>query len=496
MKQLLRSVGAAAVLACALTMGVRAVELVLPEATAGEPYYYELPAVEGGRSAMASGTLPPGMNVSASEDGAGQMHIVLQGTAAAPGAYAFSVTVNDVEGTELMCFNASLAVLGTAAPVDTPPPETPAPGTPPEETEPPQAGAYTTWIEILTLPVRDSYAVGERIDPTGLTLRLWQSDGSCRDAGEGYTIAPETALAPGAQTVSVTCEGCVAGFVVEVRPQSELTAPTFTRQPEGALLGYGEPCTLYAAATAPAGTLRWQWYRGESEDKSLFVPVGGSPELPLDTHRAGKYYYFARVSCTDGVQSAETDSQVVQVRVMAEKPLIVSQPRELSVPVGTDCELRVEARLTGNGLLSYLWYRSTRPDMNTMTPIDRGRETEATLHIDSSLPGVGYYCVLVSGSENGEITSVYSEIVAVQIRSGEEEAAPTPTAGPAETSTPVAEPPATRPPQPVTPPDDPEPDTALPRLILAGVLGAGVGAGVVLGLRKSRRSRRKDAADR
>lgn len=36
MKQLLRSVGAAAVLACALTMGVRAVELVLPEATVGE----------------------------------------------------------------------------------------------------------------------------------------------------------------------------------------------------------------------------------------------------------------------------------------------------------------------------------------------------------------------------------------------------------------------------------------------------------------------------
>ena len=50
MKQLLRSVGAAAVLACALTMGVRAVELVLPEATAGEPYHYELPAVEDAKT--------------------------------------------------------------------------------------------------------------------------------------------------------------------------------------------------------------------------------------------------------------------------------------------------------------------------------------------------------------------------------------------------------------------------------------------------------------
>jgi Ig-like domain CHU_C associated len=87
------------------------------------------------------------------------------------------------------------------------------------------------------------------------------------------------------------------------------TAPVINTQPASVSTSYNGTATLSVAATASAGTLTYQWYKGASGDQSIPVGSGGTtfttPQLTEDTQ------YWVRV--TRGTCSTDSDAANVYV---------------------------------------------------------------------------------------------------------------------------------------------------------------------------------------
>ena len=71
-------------------------------------------------------------------------------------------------------------------------------------------------VEISSLPAKITYETGEKLDTTGLTLRLIYSDGSERTVTSGYHTSGFSSVNPGLCTVTVTYEGYSRAFMVNI----------------------------------------------------------------------------------------------------------------------------------------------------------------------------------------------------------------------------------------------------------------------------------------
>ena len=71
-------------------------------------------------------------------------------------------------------------------------------------------------VSVLTPPTKTSYIYKEKLDTTGLKLFVTYSDGSTETVKSGYKVSHETMTKTGAQTITVTYEGCTAQFGVDV----------------------------------------------------------------------------------------------------------------------------------------------------------------------------------------------------------------------------------------------------------------------------------------
>ncbi len=80
--------------------------------------------------------------------------------------------------------------------------------------------AALTKIAIETMPEKTTYTVGERFDPTGLTLTATYSDGSTQMIPSGFVCTPTTLTTAGMQTVTVTYESKPTTLIVTVLPDS------------------------------------------------------------------------------------------------------------------------------------------------------------------------------------------------------------------------------------------------------------------------------------
>lgn len=103
--------------------------------------------------------------------------------------------------------------------------------------------------------------------------------------------------------------------------RAQLPAPVISVQPQGAEAETGTPVTLSVSATAPEGTLYYQWYRAEdSTAAGTAIPDANSPTLTV-TDAMGTGYYYVGVWCADGeIASQLTVSQLAYVRFTAPSP--------------------------------------------------------------------------------------------------------------------------------------------------------------------------------
>ncbi len=196
------------------------------------------------------------------------------------------------------------------------------------------------------------------------------------------------------------------------------------------------PAQAAAEETLPSGTVGTTYrhdFAAVTGGQHVSVATGALPAgLSLSgsydaTSDSGTYYiagtptaagnYSFTVAFSDGTQVVSELACTISVAAApaAEMPVITAQPASLTVGVGDAASLSVTAQLQGAGALSYLWYSASANDMSAMTAINRGTETGQTLNANTSAEGVTYYCVMVTNSENGHLSSVYSGIASVTV---------------------------------------------------------------------------------
>jgi hypothetical protein len=116
--------------------------------------------------------------------------------------------------------------------------------------------------------------------------------------------------------------------------RSELQMPVISIQPQGAELQQGASVTLSVSATAPEGSLRYQWYRAET-DASDGIAISGAESASLLVNDAlGSGYYYVGVWCRDGDRFSQmllSDIAVVTFTAPEPTPEVTPPPTETPV---------------------------------------------------------------------------------------------------------------------------------------------------------------------
>lgn len=86
-------------------------------------------------------------------------------------------------------------------------------------------------IGVLTMPNKSTYAVGDYLDTTGLSIRVYSYDGRYLDVSEGFECSPTRFNYTGNQTVTVSFMGKTCTFTVVVQDARRVTSLTIQSLP-------------------------------------------------------------------------------------------------------------------------------------------------------------------------------------------------------------------------------------------------------------------------
>lgn len=185
-------------------------------------------------------------------------------------------------------------------------------------------------------------------------------------------------------------------------------------------VGIDQEAVLAVEAKSLQGTdIRYQWYRtnGPAEDGEK-ISDAAEASLHVDTSEAGTGYYYCVLQAD---KATEARTETVAVRVVdgktAEKPAIVSQPKNGQHRLQERITLETEAEVKDGGTLTYQWYRTEDGEENGAALIEGA--TESTYSWDAKESGVSYYFCRVTNTKEGvdnPQNSADSRIVKVEIQ--------------------------------------------------------------------------------
>ncbi len=87
-------------------------------------------------------------------------------------------------------------------------------------------------IDIEKNTTRAVYGIGESINPSDLSLRVWFTNGRSEVVENGFTISPSVFTQTGVQTVTLTYANMTAEFTVKVEEKSDITHIVIERMPD------------------------------------------------------------------------------------------------------------------------------------------------------------------------------------------------------------------------------------------------------------------------
>ena len=190
-----------------------------------------------------------------------------------------------------------------------------------------------------------------------------------------------------------------------------VAAPTITTHPSSLNVNRGATATLSVAATAPYGTLSYQWQ--SSSNNSSFSNISGatSASYTAPTSSTGVVYYRCAVKATySGTSSGNTYSNSASVSTDATPaPVITANPSNKSVITGTAGQT-ISVTATGNSL-SYQWQSST--DNSTFSNISGA--TSSSYSFPTSSAGTKYYRCVVTNTLNGYTATATSTAATVVV---------------------------------------------------------------------------------
>jgi hypothetical protein len=190
------------------------------------------------------------------------------------------------------------------------------------------------------------------------------------------------------------------------------SAPTIN-VPASMTVKQGENLDLYCSATSPDGSkLSYLWYSTSTGKLEDIIAINRGAEtndtLHVDTSTPGIYYYVCGVDTANG---GSAYSSIITVIVRGLAP-VISVPKSMTVTQGENLDLYCSATSPDGSKLSYLWYSTSTGKLEDIIAVNRGSETNDTLHVDTSTPGIYYYVCGVDTANGG---SAYSSIITVTV---------------------------------------------------------------------------------
>ena len=76
-------------------------------------------------------------------------------------------------------------------------------------------------IGIVSLPLKQDYLLGDKLDTRGLVLSVTYDNGISENIDEGFSVSPEVLTSAGAQTITITYGGSSAQFTVNVKESDQ-----------------------------------------------------------------------------------------------------------------------------------------------------------------------------------------------------------------------------------------------------------------------------------
>ncbi len=255
---------------------------------------------------------------------------------------------------------------------------------------------------------------------SGTLSYQWYSstDNSSFTAISGATSASYSAptSAPGTKYYRVRVTNTLNGYTTykdsnSVSVTVSVAAPTFTTQPTNKNVYRGASVTLSAAATAPYGTVSYQWQSSSNNSSYSNISGATSSTYSPSTATVGTTYYRCVAKATySGSTSSATNSTAVSVVVNATgTPIITSQPQDTSAFIGQTGK-SVSVTATGDSL-SYQWQSST----NNSTWSNISGATGRTYSFPTSSAGTTYYRCVVTNTLNGYTATTTSSVATVSV---------------------------------------------------------------------------------
>ena len=107
-------------------------------------------------------------------------------------------------------------------------------------------------ISISSLPAKTSYTVGDRLDTTGLSVRV-VTNKQITDVSQGFTCSPMVFSSAGSQTVTVNFQGKSTSFTVQVAERSS-PSPSPTASPSPSPTASASPSASPDSGASPSPT--------------------------------------------------------------------------------------------------------------------------------------------------------------------------------------------------------------------------------------------------
>ncbi|GHT73367.1 hypothetical protein FACS189456_3730 [Bacteroidia bacterium] len=185
----------------------------------------------------------------------------------------------------------------------------------------------------------------------------------------------------------------------------------------GTVLIGGSVSLSVTAEVNDGGTLSYQWYSNTTYSNTGGTAVSGATSTTYapSTATAGMFYYYVVVTNTKNGTTATATSNVAEVRVNVQTPIITAHPPQSStVLVGGSVSLSVTATVTDGSALSYQWYSSDDIN-NKYTGTAVSGATSATYAPSTATTGEFYYYVVVTNTSNGMTATATSNVAHVRV---------------------------------------------------------------------------------
>ncbi|MBO4326134.1 MAG: hypothetical protein J5950_02545 [Clostridia bacterium] len=171
---------------------------------------------------------------------------------------------------------------------------------------------YTMSVEVMNMPARTEYTVGDNIDAEGLKLRAWTGQGYLDVTGsDKIQIFPNNIYSIEQKSLAAVYDCCAVAVPVNVSAGESAETGKFSiapvSQPEYIAEKAGEPFSLEVEAVNANQEVNYKWFESD-KDGSVGKQVGSGKTLWLNsglTEDDGGVMYYLCVGECDGALSTQ-----------------------------------------------------------------------------------------------------------------------------------------------------------------------------------------------